>query len=237
MSPEKTNLCKKIFAGSAFFQPLNDSEMDKLLTYTRTKNFKSNEIIFSKGDEGGQLYAILSGRIKINTLSREGKEITISILGEGKIFGEIAMFDNEYRTATATMHTPGEVLIIEQRKFIMFLEQTPKISVKLILTLCSRLRQTTELLEDTLFYSLPVRFAKKLLALAEYHGVEKAGEITIDLKLSQTELGNLVNSTRESINKLMREWKQSDIIGFKNGIITIKDINALEDILYSEEGY
>ncbi|MCK5192020.1 MAG: Crp/Fnr family transcriptional regulator, partial [Methylococcales bacterium] len=115
-------------------------------------------------------------------------------------------------------------------EFKRFLEQTPTISFKLIMALCSRLRQTTELLEDSLFLNLPERLAKKILILAETHGVEKQGTIFIDLKLSQTELGSCVNSSRESINKLLKEWKKSDIINFKNGYITIKDIGILNDI-------
>lgn len=230
MSPEKLDLCKNILLKSPFFGSLDLMELENLLAYTRTKSYKQNEIIFNKGDKGGQFYAILSGTIMINALSAEGEEINIRILEKGDFFGEIAMFDHELRSAKAIMHSTGELLIIEQNKCKKFLEQTPKISFKLIMSLCSRLRQTTELLEDTLFLKLPVRLAKRILVLAEKYGVEKQGTIFINLKLSQTELGNCVHCSRESINKLIKEWKQSEIIDFKNGYITIKDMESLDNM-------
>ncbi|SMG62782.1 protein containing Cyclic nucleotide-binding domains [methanotrophic bacterial endosymbiont of Bathymodiolus sp.] len=118
MSPDKVNTCKKYLAGNVIFQALNSVELDKLLSYARTKNFKRNEVIFSKGDSGGQLYIILSGTITIHTLSEDGKESILAILEQGDVFGEMAMFTNECRTATATMHTSGETLIIERQHFI-----------------------------------------------------------------------------------------------------------------------
>ena len=230
MALDKISLCKDILSKSYFFQALNSIELDDLLAYTHTKNYKSQEFIFFKGDEGGQLYAILSGTVRINTLSDEGKEITLAIYEQGDFFGEMAMFENEARIATAVMHTAGELLVVEHQKFLAFLERSPKIAVKLIQSMCKRLRETTILLEDTLFLSLPVRLAKKLLLLADYHGVQNNGPILIDLKLSQSELGNLVYSTRESVNKLLREWKELGVIEFSNGLITINNLEALEEI-------
>ncbi|MGR9116715.1 MAG: Crp/Fnr family transcriptional regulator [Gammaproteobacteria bacterium] len=230
MDLNKTNACKEILANSYFFQSLNSAELDKLLAFTHTRTYKSQEFIFFKGDEGGQLYAILNGTVRINTLSDEGKEITLAIYEKGDFFGEMAMFENECRIATAVMHTSGEVLIIEHQKFMIFIEQSPKIAVKLIQSMCKRLKETTKLLEDTLFLILPVRLAKRLLMLADYHGIERDGFLLIDLKLSQSELGNLVYSSRESINKLLRDWKDTEIIEFKNGFITIKNIAALKEI-------
>ena len=237
MNPEKNSLCNKILADSSLFKTLSSAELDKLLAYTRTKTYKRNKTIFSKGDEGGQLFAILSGTIKINTLSEEGKEITLAFLEKGDFFGEMAMFQDEYRTATAIMHSEGEVLIIEYLKFLSFLEKMPKVAIKLIQVLSKRLREADELLEDTLFLNLPVRLAKKLLSLAVYHGKKKDKEITINLKLTQTELGSLVNSSRESINKLMRDWKEAEIVDFKEGYITIKNVQSLENLAGGYKSY
>lgn len=230
MTPEKKLLCIRILCSNPFFQNLDSDELDKLLAYTRTKQFKKNETIFSKGQEGGQLYAVISGTVKINSLSLEGKEITLRLLEQGSFFGEMALFENAFRSASAIMHSTGELLIIEQKEFKHFIEQTPKIAYKMIVALCNRLRDTTELLEDTLFLNLPVRLAKRLLRMSELHGKQNAQGLLIDFKVSQTELGNFVHSSRESVNKLLREWKQTGIIEFNNGYITIIDIEALEEI-------
>ncbi len=230
MDKEKLDQCKHILSKSFLFESLDADEIERLLAYTRRKKVKKKDIIFSKGDSGGQLYAILSGKVRINTLSMEGKEITLRIIEEGDFFGEIAMFDHETRSASAIMHETGELLIIEQANFKKFLEHTPKTSFTLIMALCSRLRHTTELLEDTLFLSLPVRLAKKVMDLSDKHGQPKDGGIFINLKLSQTELGHCVNSSRESINKLLREWSHAGIIDFEKGYMTVNNFSMLEDI-------
>ncbi len=230
MDQEKIELCKKILNASFLFESLDSTELERLIAYTRRKKFKKKETVFSKGDDGGQLYAILSGKVRINTLSMEGKEVTLRLIEAGDFFGEIAMFDHETRSASAIMHEAGELLIIEQANFKKFLEQTPKTAFTLIMALCSRLRHTTELLEDTLFLNLPVRLAKKLIDLADKHGQPNDDGILINIKLSQTELGHCVNSSRESINKLLREWSQANIICFEKGYMTIRNFDMLEEI-------
>jgi CRP/FNR family cyclic AMP-dependent transcriptional regulator len=222
----------QLLSKSILFSQLDIKDLDKLIRFMKSKHFKAREVIFHKADPGNQMCIITSGRVKLSTLSEEGKEMMYGMLEPGDIFGEISLLDGEQRSATVTATKPTDLLIIERRDLIPFLEQHPKVAIKLLAILASRLRKTDEIFEDTLFRNLPSKLAKKLLALADDYGEQTARGVKINLKLSQQEIGNLVGTSRESINKQLRAWEGDGLLTFHKGYITILQPDELEDLLY-----
>ena len=111
-----------------------------------------------------------------------------------------------------------------------FLEKHPKVAINLAQLLAGRVRRLSELVEDTLFLTLPSRLAKKLVGLAQTYGKETPTGVLIELRRSQHELGELVGATRESINKQMRAWASEGLVRFDQGYITITDSEGLESL-------
>jgi CRP-like cAMP-binding protein len=111
-----------------------------------------------------------------------------------------------------------------------FLTERPAVALQLITVLCKRLRQTSEHLEDTLFLEASSRFARALMRLAEVFGRPTPQGLTLDIRLSQQQLGSLVGVSRESINKLLGEWQRGGILAVTGGHITLLDRAALENI-------
>jgi len=219
-----------LLANSRLFANVHVKVLETLARYAKTKVFKNKEVICRRGDVGTQMYIIAKGKVTLHTDSDEGKELGFGFMNEGDVFGEIAMFDGGERTATVKAIELTEILVIEKRDFIPFIEREPKVAVQLLTTLAGRLRSADEHFEDIFFRNLPGRLAKKFLGLAEEYGHETDEGIEIELKLSQGEIGKLTGATRESINKQMRTWEIAGLIGCKKGIVTIKDSEALEDI-------
>jgi CRP-like cAMP-binding protein len=122
------------------------------------------------------------------------------------------------------------LLVIDRRDFMSFLKTNPEVSVKLLSVLATRLKRVSELVEDTLFLNLPLRLAKKLLSLSRAYGEEAAEGIRIDLRLSQEEWGDLVGTTRESVNKQMRKWTEAGIIQVDHGYVIILNPVELEKL-------
>ena len=91
-----------LLSRSTLFSHLNSEELKKLAAFAKKKSLRSKDILFHKGDSGNQMFVILCGRVKISTLSEEGKELTLGILEAGNFFGEISLFDRRKRSATAT---------------------------------------------------------------------------------------------------------------------------------------
>lgn len=221
---------RELLARSILFNQLPAEDLDQLARYAKNRTVAPREVIFHKAEPGNQLCAILSGQVKLTTVSSEGKEMVLGMLGRGEFFGEISLLDGEARTATVTAMVPTELLVIERRDFIPFLERNPKVAIRLLGTLALRLRLTNELFEDTLFRNLSTRLAKRLLLLADSHGEADNGGTRITLKLSQTELGNMVGTSRESVNKQLRAWEEEGLIACKKGYITLLTPHILESL-------
>jgi len=111
--------------------------------------------------------------------------------------------------------------VVERRHFLPFLRQNEDLYTRLLAMLCMRLRRTSLALEDVALFDLPVRLARVLLKLGEDYGRPNGSGTRIDLKLSQRDLSNLVASSRESVNKLLRTWREAGTVDFEEGFIVL----------------
>ena len=213
------------------FGQLEPEKLDELLALSRLERFAPKDVVFLKGDPGDCLYAIMSGRVGITTTSETGKEIFLNILDPGEVFGEIALLDGKERTAGAMALDPAELLRIERDDFLPFLERNPKLSIRLMRVLCERIRWTSDIIEDTIFLDVPHRLAKRLLALVSQYGKPTREGITIDIKLSQENLGQMLGVSRESVNKGIRALESQGVIVHEHGFISIRDIASLEGLV------
>jgi CRP-like cAMP-binding protein len=223
-----------ILRNSFLLQHLSEEECAQLLKFARLQRYAAGQTLFQKGDDGDSLLGIISGHIRISTLSAEGREVVLNILNPGELFGEIALIDGKERTADASAMDNCEVLVIHRRDFMPFLQQRPELCTRLMVVLCERIRWVSALHEDAMFLSLTQRLAKHLLRLASTYGEETPEGMMIDLKLSQQELGNILGATRESINKQIRAWEEDGILKRSRGRIVIADADALEDATMEE---
>ncbi|MCG8597679.1 MAG: Crp/Fnr family transcriptional regulator [Kiloniellales bacterium] len=226
---------KKILATGLLSQ-LRAPELDDFLNLCKTEVFTEGQVIFHKGAPGECLYAILGGRVGINTLSDEGREIFLNIMEPGQVFGEIALLDGRERTAGAVAMGPTKLLRVDRKDFVPFLEKHPALCIRMMEILCQRLRWTSDIIEDTIFLNIPRRLAKRLLTLTRGHGSPSREGIKLDIKLSQEELGNMLGATRESTNKSLRLLQEQGVITYdRGGYIIVTDVKTLELMVQGEE--
>lgn len=201
---------------------LAPEELDTLLAYATTERYQTHQAIFHKGDPGNSLMMVVEGRIKISASSAEGKEMVLAVLGKGEILGEMAILEGKPRSADAMALEPTEVLVLQRREFIPFLERNPKICVRLLSVLSARLRRTSELAEDRVFLSLPSRLAKMLLDLAGADAEDLENGVRIDFRMSQKDLAALLGASRESVNKQLSAWQHDGLIKMGRGYVVLQ---------------
>jgi CRP/FNR family transcriptional regulator, cyclic AMP receptor protein len=204
---------------------LSSSEIDTLLAYSRVERYPAGEEIYAKGSPGQSLMVVLKGAAKMSSVSLDGKEIVLNIMHPGEIFGEIAILDGKERSADAVAMSDCELLIVNRRDLFPMLEKHADICMELLKILCQRLRQTSEQVEDVLFRHLEARIAKALLQHAE-----RDGRLLV-LHMSQSELANIVGSSRESVNKQLQAWHRAGFIDLAKGSIVIRDVAAIEQLV------
>ena len=216
------------------FSQLPDSAINQIGELAVSRRLARDERLFSKGDEGDALYGVLHGAIRISTGGTNDREIILNILEPGEMFGEIALLDGLPRTADAIAMGESAVMVIRRRDFMPLLEREPAIAIHLIELLCERVRWVSGLVEDAAFLPLPARLAKRLLSLATIYGNHTpAGEV-IGLTVSQSDLARFIGGSRESVNKLLQDWRKREWIEFQRRRIVVRDRPALSRLATSD---
>ena len=222
---------EQIFANNFLFENLSTGDLEHLVTLARKKDFTNGQMVFTKGDPATGMMAVLSGQIRILNYSTDGKEIILRMVNPGEVFGEIALIDGGERTAEARAMGKTTLLLLERNDFLPFLEDNPKLCIQLMNVLCQRLRATSEQLEDFSFLDLRLRLAKCLSHMAEQQQALAPSKNGVKLSINQKMLAAMVGTTREAVNKRLREWEDGGIIELSRGAITVLDTAALNNIV------
>jgi CRP/FNR family transcriptional regulator, cyclic AMP receptor protein len=218
---------RQVLRRSSLFARVGDGEIDMVLAHAMVARHAEGDLIFAKGDPGNSMMAVLAGRIMITAPSQDGRQVVLTVMREGDVFGEIALLDGNERTADATAMIACELLVVPRRSLLALLERRPDLCIDLLIVLCERLRRTNEQVEDLAFLDLEARIAKVLVRLAEENGDGGSATKPVGVKISQRALGELVGGSRESVNKHLQDWKRSGIIAIGKGSIVIRDLEAL----------
>jgi len=217
---------------SPFFAHMRTEELDEVIGFATERRVSRGTVIFGKGDEGSSMMAVLVGRVRISAVSADGKEVTLNVIGSGEIFGEIALLDGKPRSADATALEDSVLMVVERKQFLPFLLRNETLVERLLVVLCDRLRRTSSVLEEIALFDLPARLARLIIKLSNDYGRPAPGGGTrIDLKLSQRDLATLVASTRETVNKQLRGWREQGMVEQLAGYLVVRDAGALERLV------
>lgn len=222
---------KGILGSHFMLRHLSPGELDRLVPLVTTRHYEAGAKVFLKGDPGTAMMAVLSGRVRICSYSAEGREVVLNVMSPGDVFGEIALIDGGERTADAFAMEATELLILSRRDFLPFLTRHPDICIGLLEVLCSRLRWTTEQLEDLQFLDLRSRLAKRLLYLNDHHSEVNGADNQRRVRISQHLLASMIGTSREAVNKQLSEWRDQSLIKVGRGSISILDRDRLAEIL------
>jgi CRP-like cAMP-binding protein len=216
-----------------YFADLEPEAFEQLCRYAKHSMLKRGATIFSKGDPGISLFAVISGTVKISISSPDGRNAILNLIGAGEIFGEIALLDGSARSADASAHTSCELFTIDRREFIPFVRSQPALAMKFIELLCTRLRRTSDQVEQIILQNLPGRLASALLRLTEKHKLGPQGRT---IAITQQEISEMVGMTRESINKQLRAWAARDWVRLEHGVIVVLKAEPLQLLVDAGSG-
>lgn len=212
------------------FSVLEPAEMDTVLGFARRQRVAAETRIFTKGDPGDSMYAILRGQLAVQTESSDAKLMLLNILQAGQVFGEIAMLDGGERTATIVATEACDLLRVDRIDFMPFLQARPDLCIRLMGVLCERVRWTSAIIEDTVFLNVTRRLAKRILMLAQSYGRKAEDGVRIATFISQEDLANMLGVSREIVNKTIRSFQSSGAISYRNGYLVVHDQDFLERI-------
>ena len=209
------------------FRSFAPSVIDRVLSRAVIRKVKKGIVLFRKGDTGSTLYAVCGGSVRISVPSEEGQDAIFNVIPSGGLFGEIALLDGGARTADAVAIEDSELMVIDRRDFIPMVRENPDVAMKLIELVCGRLRRTSEQVEDVMFSGMPGRLAKALLQLRSQPG----GGSSHAIRVTQRDLGQMIGVSRESVNKLLRDWQRHGWIKLQRGGLIIVSQEAVGGLI------
>ena len=183
------------------FSCLSEKHLEQLSRIAVTRAFPRDTIIFHEGDYADAFYLILEGKVKVALGNEDGKEIIISLLKRGQYFGELALIDDETRSARIVAMTACRVALFGRAAFYQLIKAEPTVSREFMKSLAQRLRQTNRHMGDLVLLDVFGRVTRVLLEMAR----ESGGELRIRDVPTQREIASMVGATRESVNKIMKD--------------------------------
>lgn len=237
------------------FAALGEDELARVADVAVPRRFESGQAVFREGDQSDTCYIVRSGHTRAVREHSDGRSLTLANFGPGDIFGELAMFDDERRSATVETLEETELIAILGGDMRRLMREHPDIAVKLIAALGRRLRETNERLARQSFQTVQSRVATVLLQLVQAARAEReaaasetaagpAGPPETDARpaaplqgdvlitSTQAELAQLAGSSRESASRFLAVLERAGIITQGRGKLVVHDPSAIERYVY-----
>lgn len=213
------------------FSGLSDEHLQVLSASLGVQTFERGETIFHQGSIGSVLHLIVSGQVRIYTISETGQELSVTIFRAGDFFGELALLDGQPRSASAEAMCPTTTLLLHRAAFLSTIHACPPIAVAVLEAMAARLRQSTHRADNLGTSSAPQRVIQQLLSLAAHYGIPDGATIRIDLHLTQDALASLAGTTRETVNRVLSGLRDQGLIRVARARVSVLDVARLEQAI------
>ncbi len=232
MSSNASTPVRDLLAGVPAFADLGPDELERVAAVVVQRRFSAHTVIFREGDASDTCYVLSTGHARATREHQDGRQISLAHFGPGDIFGELAMFDEEKRSATIETLDDVEALAIAGADMRRLLREHPDIAVKLVVALGRRLRQANERLTRQSFQTVQSRVAGVLGQLVEQARSEGAGDGDVVVTTTQADIAQLAGSSRESASRFLAVLERAGVVTQGRGRVTVHDAAALANYIY-----
>ena len=205
----------------SLFESLDQKELEALSDVTFTRTFSKDNVIILAEEEGDTLFILKNGQVKVSIVSEEGREVILSLLGPGSVFGELSLLDGKPRSANVVAIEETELLMLRRVDFLQLIYKTPQIATALLAELATRMRKTDRQIEGLALLDVTSRISDTLLQLATEQGAETADGVTIESRPTHQELANMSGTTRETVSRVLKRLEGQGYINRNGRNITI----------------
>jgi CRP/FNR family cyclic AMP-dependent transcriptional regulator len=214
------------------FETLMPDDLRKVADVAVPRSFPAQTVIFREGDDSDTCYVVCNGHARAVRENPDGRTITLAHFGPGDIFGELAMFDDEKRSATIECLDALDALAILGADMRRLLREHPEIAVKLVIALGRRLRAANERLTRQSFQTVQSRVAVVLAGLVRQAQSEGADGHDVLVTTTQADIAQLAGSSRESASRFLAVLERAGVVTQGRGRLTVHDPAALDGYVY-----
>ena len=207
------------------FERIEDELVVRLADASQLKRLHRGEILFLQGDRSSELYIVAAGRIRLYRTSPEGAEKTLAVLSDGDVFGDLSAIDGLGRSAAAEAMTDSQAVQVRARPFMMCVEESPTLAMRLIKRLAEVLRETDESLDLLAFADARTRVASALLKSST-----QSGRVT---ELTHRDIAAIASTARETVSRVIADLIDACVLGVDGRDYCILDLPSLKDLAIS----
>ena len=209
---------ENILAKVEIFAGLSAVELETLMGSSVSRQYPKNTVIINEGDNADSLYVIDAGRVKVYCSDKNGKEFIMNTLEAGDYFGELALLDDDRRSASVRTMDKSSFRIIYKEDFERVLAEHPNIARILIRNLTRRVRTLTDKVKSLALQDVYGRVTKVLTGMAQARDDES---MFIEERLTQQDIADRVGASREMVARILKDLTIGEYIGFEGRNIVI----------------
>ncbi|MCU1227985.1 MAG: bacterial regulatory s, crp family protein [Acidobacteria bacterium] len=200
------------FRKFTLFAELDDRELSSIAAVAKSRRYSKDDVVFH-ADESGDIFCLIKeGQVKVTMISPEGKEIILSMLGPGDFFGEMALLDNEQRSATVIATEPLELVTIWRSDFLQILQENFSITKKVLAELSRRLRRASNRIESLATMDVYGRLARFFLELAREQGKSLDNGYIAVTRPTHQSIANMIGTSRETVSRLIHDLMKQNLL-------------------------
>jgi len=222
----------RLLAATEVFGEVEPRELEEVAKVAVPRHWDRGEVIFREGDVGDTCYLIRSGAILLTREHQDGRMVALAELRGGSLFGELAMFRGERRSATAEVIEPASALALLATDMQRLVRRNPDLSLKLLASLAERVSRTNERLLQQSFQTVAGRVASALLAQTKTRQADGAPDADVLIRSTQAEIAHLAGTSRESASRFLATLERAGIVTLGRGKVTVHDPARLRNYIH-----
>lgn len=208
-----------LFKRSPVFSGIGRDDIVDLIRLGDVRSWSRGSQIISEGEQGKSLYIILSGKAKVTLYGEGGKEIVLSMIGEGDFFGEMSLLDGEPRSANVEVVRDIGCLVIKRTNFLDYLKEHPSVAVQLLIYQTMRLREADRKIGGLALLGVCGRIAHTFIDIARKEG--KGSDVVSIDRITHEDIAAMIGSSREVVSRALKKMSEEGYIGVEKDTFTL----------------
>lgn len=201
------------------FESLSNDRLAKIAGFASLRSVARHTAVLQAGDRTDNIYLILTGMLKVQISDQEGREVILSMLGPGEMFGEMGVIDDHPRSATVMSTEACDLVVIPKDDFKACLEENFEVSLYIIRNLVKRLRNADRKIESLALIDVYGRVARLLLEMAEIEN----GRKVVRRHITRQDIAKTIGASREMVSRVMRDLQTQGLIEEVAGCIWLRE--------------
>lgn len=201
------------------FNGLGDDRLAEIAQHALMRRVARGQAVVHAGDRTDYVYFVLTGNLKVLVSDEDGREVILTMLGQGELFGEMGVFDEQPRSASVLAVSPVDLVVIAKSDFRRMMQENFDIAWRIMSNLAERLRTADRKIESLALMDVYGRVARLLLEMAE----EVDGERIVQRKISKQDIAKMIGASREMVSRVMKDLGVQGLIEETSGGIILRE--------------